>query len=80
MGSGDEPCFIALDGSESGVTVPIGKAVRNVVVAHLVIEEAESPLGADVAEYIFRRADGSEDRASITCRVPDWRCSGTLPI
>jgi hypothetical protein len=62
----DGSCFITLGGSESGVTVPIGKAVRNVVVAHLVVDEAESPLGADVAEYVFRRSDGSEDRASIT--------------
>ena len=64
-GTGDDACFIELADSDNGVTVPIGKAVRNVIVAHLVIEETDDPLGADVAEYVFRRSDGSEDRAPI---------------
>ena len=64
-GQGDGACFIALGGSESGVTVPIGKAVRNVIVAHRVVDAPDDSLGTDVAEYVFHQAGGSEDRAPI---------------
>ena len=58
-------CFLALDGSGSGVTVPIGKAVRNLIVAHRVVDSLDDSPGEDVAEYVFHRADGSEERAPI---------------
>ena len=64
-GHPDNACFIALDGSGSGVTVPIGKAVRNVIVAHRVVDSLDDSPGEDVAEYVFHRADGSDERAPI---------------
>ena len=64
-GHPDSACFIALDGSGSSVTVPIGKAVRNLIVAHRVVESLDDSPGEDVAEYVFHRTDGSEERAPI---------------
>ena len=64
-GHPDSACFIVLDGSGSSVTVPIGKAVRNLIVAHRVVESLDDSPGEDVAEYVFHRTDGSEERAPI---------------
>ena len=75
----DGACFIALDGSESSVTVPIGKAVRNVIVAHRIIEATDDSLGADVAEYVFHQAGGSEDRAPIRAGFQIGGAGGRFP-
>ena len=65
-GEGDR--FIVLGGADDGVTVPIGKTTHRVVVVHRLLETNVAqggPLGIDVAEYVFRYADGSEERAVI---------------
>ena len=64
-GAPSGPCFIALDGSGSSVTVPIGAGVRNVIVAHRLIDGTDDSLGEEVAEYVFHKAGGGEDRAPI---------------
>ena len=73
-----ERCFIALDGSESSVTLPIGAGVRNVIVAHRLIETEDS-LGEEVAEYVFHRAGGSEDRAPIRAGFQIGGTAGRFP-
>jgi hypothetical protein len=65
-------CFIGLGGEEGlrgeGVRVPIGQAVRRVLFAHALLEsrvmEGEH-FGRVVAQYIFRYADGGEERVPI---------------
>ncbi len=74
-----DTCFISLDGSDSSVKVPIGKAVRNVVVAHLVVGEPEGSLGPEVADYVFRRTDGSEERAPIRAGFQIGGAGGRFP-
>jgi len=78
-GQQESACFISLDGSDSSVTVPIGKAVRNVVVAHVVVGEPEDSLGSEVADYVFRRTDGSEERAPIRAGFQIGGAGGRFP-
>ena len=65
-GEGDN-CFIALDGSDGSVTIPIDQTANRVVMAHRVME-TELPLGTlgiPVAEYVFRLSGGAEVRVPI---------------
>jgi hypothetical protein len=68
-GSGaGENCFVEVSGSSGAVTVPIGAAARGLVFVHRLLKSEVSrggPLGIDVAEYVFRYDDGSEERARI---------------
>ena len=63
-GAGDTGhCFIALDGSSSGVTVPVSQAARNVIFAHRLIDSelrTSGMIGASVADYVFRLDDGEQ--------------------
>ena len=65
---------------QSSVTVAIGKAVRNVIVAHSVVDAPDDSLGAEVAEYVFHRAGGREERAPIRAGFQNRRDSRTLPL
>ncbi len=71
VGDGDSPaadCLIAFDGESGGVTIPIGKPARRVVVAHRMMESvlhSGGPLGAAVADYVFRLAGGMEVRIPL---------------
>ena len=61
-------CFIALDGSAGSVTVPVDEEAQCVLFAHTLLETAapdDSPLGAQVAEYVFRLSGGREVRVPI---------------
>ncbi len=66
--SGSGPCFIAFDGKAKGVTIPIGKTVRWVIVAHRLLEsdllEGGLP-GKVIAEYVFRLSGGGIVRIPI---------------
>jgi hypothetical protein len=53
------------------VTVPIGKTAKRVIFAHRLLESKVpdgGPLGATVAEYVFRLVDGREIKAAIRDR------------
>ena len=66
-GSGNR-CFIALDGTRKGVTIPLGLTAQRVIFAHRLLESAllqGGPLGEVVAEYVIHFADASEMRVPI---------------
>ena len=71
VGDGANPeadCLIAFDGESGGVTIPIGKPAHRVVFAHRMMESvlhSGGPLGAHVADYVFRLAGGAEVRAPL---------------
>ena len=71
VGDGASPeadCLIALDGNTGGVTVPIGKPAHRVLFAHRMMESvlhSGGPLGAPVADYVFRLAGGAEVRVPL---------------
>ncbi|MCH7653218.1 MAG: CehA/McbA family metallohydrolase [Chloroflexi bacterium] len=55
--------FLAVEGSSSPISIPIGGAVRNVVFAHRLLESDVrdgGQLGRHVADYIFHLSDGQE--------------------
>ncbi len=77
----DAPRFILLEEGAASVTVPIGRAARNVVVAHrLLTSPSPDGLGAGttVAHYTFRLDDGSSseipirERFEIQAISDDW--------
>ena len=67
-GGAGESCFVAMGGSGGAVTVPIGAAARGLVFVHRLLKSEVSkggPLGVDIADYVFRYDDGSEERVRI---------------
>ena len=67
-GEAGASCFITLGGSDSSVTVPIGRPAHRVLLAHRLLETMlpeGGPLGVRVAEYVFRLAGGDEVRVPI---------------
>ncbi len=61
-------CLIALDGESGGVTIPVGKPAHRVLFAHRMMESvlhSGGPLGAPVADYVFRLAGGAEVRVPL---------------
>lgn len=68
VGSQDDNCFIALDGTTNSVHIPIGQAARHVIVAHRLLESKlmeGGSLGVDVADYRFHLASGESVAAPI---------------
>ena len=60
--------YIALDGSQEPLSVPIGRPARRVVLAHRMLETKVGdggPTGTQVAEYVFRLAGGRVERVPI---------------
>ncbi len=65
---GSHPCFLAFDGTAKGVTIPIQRPARRVILAHRLLESdlmEGGPLGKPVADYIFRLSGGQEARVPI---------------
>ena len=63
-----DKCFICLSAGDSPVEIPIKKHASRIIIAHRLIESSipdGGELGVQVAEYVFRKSDGSEDRVSI---------------
>ena len=63
-----QSCFIALDGSQSSVSIPIAVPARRVVVAHRLLETEVpegAPSGGQVAEYVFGLSGGKEERVPV---------------
>ena len=61
-------CFVALDGSGGGVTIPIDRQARRVIVAHRLLETRLHEAGAvgnEVATYVFRLSGGGEVRVPV---------------
>jgi hypothetical protein len=64
IGAG-ERAFVAPDGP---ITIPIGQTARTLVFAHRLLESSVlegGPVGAEVAEYVFRLANGQAHRVPI---------------
>ena len=64
----DVNCFIALGGSEGGVTIPVGQRAHRVILAHRLLDSSlasNGHLGARVAEYVFRLSGGREERVHV---------------
>ena len=77
-GSASASCFIALDGTSGGVSIPINRAARRAIMAHRLLESeiaSGGPLGLQVAEYVFRLSNGNEYRVPIRERFE----IGSLP-
>ena len=68
--------YIALDGSQEPLSVPIGRPARRVVLAHRMLETKVGdggPTGTQVAEYVFRLAGGRVERVPIRERFRNRR-------
>ncbi len=69
VGSQDSSnCYIALDGTMAGVTIPIHQLAHNVIFAQRLLGSnlpEGGPLGVLVADYVFRLSGGEEVRAPI---------------
>ena len=64
----DDDCLIELSGRGGGVTIPLDRAAHRVVFAHRLLETKMpegGPLGAQIAEYVFRFGGGQEVRVPI---------------
>jgi hypothetical protein len=64
----DASCFIALDGSGGAVTIPINERANRIILAHRLLDssmDGRGPLGAQVAEYVFRLSGGKEERVRV---------------
>ncbi len=61
---GDDKCFIAVEGSDGSVTVPVNKRARRVIFAHRQLETSGT-VGAGVGEYVFRLSGGAEERVPL---------------
>ena len=73
VGEDEGCCFIGFgdDARRDALRIPIGRAVRSVVVAHRLLESRVlegGPVGEAVATYVFRYQDGAEERAPIRDR------------
>ena len=58
-----DKCFIHLSGADSPVEIPIKKNASRIIIAHRLLESSipdGGELGVQVAEYVFRKSDGSE--------------------
>jgi len=66
MGDNLDRCLLALESPDTGVTVPVGKLARRIVVAHRTQDEVPAP-GELVATYKFNLAGG--ERISIPIRA-----------
>ena len=85
--SGDlaSDCFVHIAGAGSKVTIPVGRTARRVIVAHRQLESdvvAGGPLGAHVADYVFRLGDGEvrvpiRERFEIASLPDPWGIPGT---
>ena len=59
-----DKCFIHLSGGDSPVEIPIKKNASRIIIAHRLLESTipdGGELGIQVAEYVFRKSDGSEE-------------------
>ena len=84
---GQDDCFIAFGDSDAGVTIPVGKRARRVIVAHRLLASSlmeGGALGIPVAEYVFHLSGAQgEKTASVPIRerfeigvVPPNRAGG----
>ena len=67
-GDANGRCFIALGGSDGGITVPIGERAHRIIFAHRLLETnvpQGGPLSVQVAEYSFRLTGGKQVRVPI---------------
>ena len=63
-----DKCFISLSEGDSPVEIPIQKHASRIIIAHRLLESSVpdgGELGLQVAEYVFRKSGGLEDRVSI---------------
>ncbi|HEY3079557.1 MAG TPA: CehA/McbA family metallohydrolase [Chloroflexota bacterium] len=75
IGDGDR-AFVAPEGP---ITIPVGQPARTLVFAHRLLESAlleGGPVGVEVAEYVFRLADGQAHRVPIRERFEIMTPSG----
>ena len=66
--AGGGKCFIALDGATGGVTIPIGRAARRVILAHRLLESDVADggmIGKPVADYVFHISGSDKVRVPI---------------
>ena len=78
-GNGHDGCFIALNGADSPVTIPVNSMASNVIFAHRMMQSdllEDGVLGKLVAEYVFHIAGGEDVRVPVRERfeislVPD---------
>lgn len=73
LGTNERCCFLAFgDGVCSEPrTIPIAQPARTVIIAHRLLDSpilAGGPVGAPVADYLFRTADGQEEKVTIRDR------------
>ncbi len=73
IGCNPERCFVGFGEGLRGepLTIPIDRTARTVLVAHRLLDSpilAGGPVGTIVAEYVFRSADGAEERVPIRDR------------
>lgn len=64
VGSGGDRCFVAMEARGAGVTIPIGKHARRVVVIHRELDPVQAA-GEPVAKYIFHLAGGEDVEVPI---------------
>ena len=76
---GEDSAFIALKGDDAAVTIPVGKSVHTVVVAHRLLDSQiadNGVVGAPVADYEFNLSGGTtvtvpvRERFEIALVVP----------
>jgi hypothetical protein len=77
--------FIAFDSNRAAVTIPIDATAYSVIVAHRLLDSqlmAGKPVGDEVANYVFRLADGATHRVPIRERfeIADIGNWGQLPF
>ena len=77
-------CFVALEGSDSPVTVEIGEAAHRVIFAHRMLQTDipdGGPVGVAVADYVFRFAGGDEIAVPIRERfeIAAGQAFGPIP-
>ena len=67
-GAQEDRCLIALDGSSTALSIPVGKTARNIIFAHRLMESEildGGQVGNQVAEYVVRLSGGEEVRIPV---------------